>query len=149
MIDALLFTLSQSSVQYDVRAMTRCHSSTLAREFKRDYPQLSLIQWHEEDTESIRCCFDGCYGVFINTGVSPSPKATIQELTRTEIALGKRCLEAAEVSLHFDRFLRRRLIAIIGSQSIPYDLPNFRFHFQCERRPHQRPTIRDEVPDLS
>jgi hypothetical protein len=100
-IEALLFTKDSMDIKYDVRPMTRSLTSKIAQDFKLDFRRLSLVQWHEDDTNSIRRCFDGCYGAFISTGLSPSPEASIQELTRDEIALGKRCLEAAKVSLPY------------------------------------------------
>jgi hypothetical protein len=132
-IEALLFTKDSMQNEYDVRPMTRSLTSKLAQDFKLDFPQLSLVQWREHDADSIRQCFDGCYGAFISTVPSPSPEASIQELTRAEISLGERCLEAAKVRLPLPAFLEiKRLIITIGSQAIPSDLPNLPLHFQCK-----------------
>jgi hypothetical protein len=78
--------------------MTRSLTSKLAEVFHRDYPQLSLVRWRQEDTESLRECFEGCYGVFISLGFVPAAKEPLEEWTRAEIALGERCIEAARVS---------------------------------------------------
>ena len=95
-INALLF--SMGPVEYDIRPITRSVTSKLAKDITRDYPQLSLVQWQEGDTESIRQCFEGCYGAFITIGVSPLPGLSLKELSRAEIDLGTRCLEAAKVN---------------------------------------------------
>jgi hypothetical protein len=42
--------------------------------------------------------FEGCYGVFIILGSISKSSMPLKEWTRAEIDLGKRCLEAAEVS---------------------------------------------------
>jgi len=81
--------------------MTHSLTSKLAREFELDFLHLSLVQWRQDDTDSITECFDGCYGAFIDTGMFHVPEASMLELTRGEIALGKRCLEAAKVELSF------------------------------------------------
>jgi len=78
--------------------MTRSLTSKMSKEFERDFPQLSLVQWKEDDIDSIRKCFEGCYGAFINTGMFPSTETSIMNLTRGEIDLGKQCLEAAEAT---------------------------------------------------
>ncbi|TVY35738.1 NmrA-like family domain-containing protein, partial [Lachnellula occidentalis] len=87
-----------TEIQYAIRPMTRSLTSKLAREFELDFPHLPLVLWREDDTDSITECFDGCYGAFIDTGMFPVPKASMLELTRGEIALGKRCLEAAKAA---------------------------------------------------
>ena len=109
MVEALLFSMAKHPVQYEIRPMTRSLTSKLAKEFERDFPQLLLVQWREDDTESIKKCFDGCYGAFINTGMFAVPEASILELTRGEIALGKRCLEAAKVSVQPSQSLTRKV----------------------------------------
>lgn len=59
-----------------------------------EYPQQHLEQWQLEDTESLRKCFEGCYGAFIDSELSQPPNSCT---TRAEIALGERCIRAAEV----------------------------------------------------
>jgi len=95
-INALLFSIG--SVQYKVRPLTRSVTSKAAQDFSRDYPQLSLVEWHPDDTESLKRGFEGCYGAFITTSPSLSPGTSIQDRSRSEIELGKRCLEAAEAA---------------------------------------------------
>jgi len=90
--------MTKHSIQYAIRPMTRSLTSKLARAFQRDFPQLSLVQWREDNTDSITECFDGCYGAVITSGMFPVPEASMLELTRGEIALGKRCLEAAKAA---------------------------------------------------
>lgn len=90
--------MAKQSVKYDIRPMTRSIKSNMVREFERDFPELSLVVWNESDTDSIKRCFEGCYGAFINTGMFTSKKASMQDLTRGEIELGDRCIEAAKVS---------------------------------------------------
>ena len=84
-------------MQYDIRPMTRSLNSEVSREFTRDYPQLSLVKWQEEDVETLRRCFEGCYGAFITTS-APSEGQSVKEQSRAEIELGKRCLTAAKVN---------------------------------------------------
>ncbi|TVY22073.1 NmrA-like family domain-containing protein, partial [Lachnellula hyalina] len=88
----------EKQIQYAIRPMTRSLTSKLAREFELDFPHLSLVQWRQDDTDSITECFDGYYGAFIDTGMFHVPEASMLELTRGEIALGKRCLEAANTA---------------------------------------------------
>ncbi len=109
MIDALLFSIG--SVHYEVRVMTRSIASKAAQELKRDYPQVSLFEWQQEDTDSIRQCFEGCYGAFITTAILPLPESSLQELSRDELDLGKRCLEAATVN-HFSIRLREYRLSV-------------------------------------
>jgi hypothetical protein len=101
-IDALLFCMGP--VHYDVRPMSRSLTSKLAQRFTRDFPQLSLVKWQEEDTESLRQCFEGCYGAFIITNPLIRTDLALRELTRTEIELGRSCLEAANVNYRLSLF---------------------------------------------
>jgi NmrA-like family len=104
-IDALLF--SMGPVQFDVRPMSRSLTSKLAQRFTQDFPQLSLVKWQEEDTESLRQCFEGCYGAFIITNPLIRTDLALRELTRTEIELGRRCLEAAKVNCCFSLLFQK------------------------------------------
>lgn len=81
--------------------MTRSLTHKLARRFSSDYPQLSLVKWQLENTESLRQCFQGCYGVFIDSGVFLPPESSLDEWSEAELALGDRCLVAAEVQPTF------------------------------------------------
>lgn len=94
-VDALLF--AEGPIKYVVRPMTRSVTHKLARRFSSDYPQLSLVKWQLENTESLRQCFEGCYGAFIDTGVFLPSESSLDEWTKAELALGDRCLVAAEV----------------------------------------------------
>lgn len=96
MIDALLYT--KGGIHYEVRPLTRSLKTKAAQAFARDYPELSLVQWGQDDTEYLRKCFEGCYGVFIILGFISKSKMSLRDWTRAEIDLGKRCLEAADVS---------------------------------------------------
>jgi len=78
--------------------LTRSLKTKAAQTFARDYPELSLVQWRQDDTASIRKCFEGCYGVFIILGFISEAKISMREWTRAEIDLGKRCLEAADAA---------------------------------------------------
>jgi len=78
--------------------MTRSLSSRPAEAFSRDYPQLSLVQWRQDDFESLRECFEGCYGVFMNPGFISASEMTLEDWTRAELDLGNRCIKAANVS---------------------------------------------------
>lgn len=77
--------------------MTRSLKSKLAISFKRDFPHLNLVLWRQEDEQSLKECFEGCYGVFLNLGYISESEMSLQEWTRAEIELGKRCIEAAKV----------------------------------------------------
>lgn len=98
-INALSFT--KGSIEYKVRPMTRSLTSKLAQRFEHDYPQLSLVEWQLDNTESLQKCFQGCYGAFIDSGVLLAPDTTAREWTRAELALGERCIKAAEVSASY------------------------------------------------
>ena len=93
-VDALSFTIG--SIQYDIRPMTRSLKGQLAQAFARDYPQLPLIEWEQGNIESLRLCFQGCYGVFLNLGAW-TPGKDLKQWTRDQIEQGNRCIDAAKV----------------------------------------------------
>jgi len=93
-VDALLF--NKGDIEYRVRPLTRSTTSKLAQRFVDNYPQLSLIQWNINDISSLQKCFEGCYGAFIDSGVLLPHEISLKEWTRTELALGERCCQAAE-----------------------------------------------------
>lgn len=78
--------------------MTRSLSSKPAQAFSRDYPQLVMVQWRQEDFQSLQERFEGCYGVFIIPGFISTSEMTLKDWTRAELDLGNRCLAAAKVS---------------------------------------------------
>jgi hypothetical protein len=88
--------------------LTRSLTSKLAQRFSYDYPQLELVQWTVDDISSLEKCFEGCYGAFIDSGVLPPHETPVKEWTRIELALGEKCLQAAEVSLLFQRKKKRK-----------------------------------------
>jgi hypothetical protein len=57
------------------------------------------MQWEVGNTPSLQKCFEGCYGVFIDSGILLPPEATIKTWTQEELVLGEQCRVAAEVSL--------------------------------------------------
>lgn len=95
-VDALLYT--GGSIHYEVRPMTRSLSSKLAQAFSRDYPQLDLLQWRQQELESLRECFEGCYGVFIIPGFISASEMTLKDWSRAELDLGNRLLAAAKAA---------------------------------------------------
>lgn len=95
-IDVLLYT--KGPIHYEVRPMTRSLRSELALAFKRDYPQLSLVRWQQENGESLRECFEGCYGVFIVSDFVPEAGMSREEWNLAEIALATRCIDAAKAA---------------------------------------------------
>jgi hypothetical protein len=96
-VDALLF--NKGDIEYHVRPLTRSLTSKLAQRFAYKYPQLSLMQWRVDDALSLRKCFEGCYGAFIDSGVLLPPEISLKEWTRVELALGERCCQAVQVKL--------------------------------------------------
>jgi len=78
--------------------MTRSLTSKLAQAFTRDFPNLDLVLWHEHDSHSLQRCFEGCYGIFITSGLLTSPTIESTDLVGNEIALGKKFIEAAETA---------------------------------------------------
>jgi hypothetical protein len=55
------------------------------------------MEWELEDVESLRQCFEGCYGAFIDSGIFLPPASALEDWTRVELELGERCIRAAEV----------------------------------------------------
>jgi hypothetical protein len=128
---------NKGDIEYHVRPLTRSLTSKLARWFKYDYPQLSLMQWKVDDTSSLQKCFEGCYGASIDSGVLLPPNTPLKEWTRIELALGKRCCQAAEVSFPLTQTVVRnlqRLTSEIGSRRKTcyttgiFSLPNHMSH---------------------
>jgi len=97
-VDALRYT--KGSIHYEVRPMSRSLSSELAKSFSLDYPELSLVQWKQDDCESLRECFEGCYGVFFLPGFVSLSKEQLKagDWTRAELELGDRCIKAAQAA---------------------------------------------------
>jgi hypothetical protein len=94
-VNALSF--AKGSVRYEIRPMTRSTTSKLAQAFSRDYPQLPLVSWDQNDVSSIQRCFEGCHGAFITTGSTEAPGINLRDLTKAEMDLAERCLTAAKV----------------------------------------------------
>lgn len=76
----------------------------------------------------------------MTTSASQSLSLSPPERSKHEIALGKRCLEAAQVGQN-PFLVWRLLISPKDGQSIPLDIPHISVHFQRKQRTHQYPTV--------
>lgn len=94
MVKALLE--AQGQHKYELLPMCRFTESKAARRFTKEYPSLPLRSWQEHSQEDLEACFQGCFGVFVQTDTYAFPLKTRKEWTRSEIELAHRILRAAQ-----------------------------------------------------